>query len=74
MKPKLLFSNNAIPLVLEAFGKKIDSSGTIVESSTNEPILTSDGETIKSWEFGGIHPKLGFLKNDLYSISKLGAH
>lgn len=72
MKPKLLFTDAALPLVLEAFGKSIDPNGIIVETSTGDPVLTPEGETIEASKFGGI--KKGseiFMKDDLFSIMKL---
>jgi hypothetical protein len=70
--PKLLFSQQAIPLILEAFGKSINDDGLIIETATREPVLTPDGEEMKAADFGGI--KRGseiFIKDDLFSIINL---
>ncbi|MBN8697000.1 MAG: hypothetical protein J0L87_10755 [Bacteroidetes bacterium] len=70
-KPKLLFTEKALPLILEAFGKSINEEGIIVDSN-GEPVLTTDGECIEASKFGGI--KKGseiFIKDDLYSIMNL---
>ena len=66
MTHKLLFSDRALPLILEAFGKSISEDGLIVESN-GEPVLTPDGEEIRAHDFGGIRGG-AFLKDDLYSI------
>ena len=52
------------------FGKEINKDGFIVESNSNELVLTTQGETIKANELGGI-TKRGFYKNDLHSIMEL---
>jgi len=70
--PKLLFTDKALPLILEAFGKSINEYGLIIESSTGEIVLTPEGEEIEARNFGGL--KKGseiFIKDDLYSIMNL---
>lgn len=70
-KPKLLFTEKALPLILEAFGKSINAEGLIVDSN-GEPVLTPDGEIIEASKFGGL--KKGseiFIKDDLFSIMNL---
>ena len=70
--PKLLFTDNAMPLILEAFGKSINDEGLIIETATGEIVLTPEGEEIEASNFGCI--KKGseiFIKGDLYSIMKL---
>jgi len=72
MKPTLSFTEKALPLILEAFGKSINKDGIIIETKTGEPVLTPDGEEIEAAHFGGM--KKGseiFLKDDLYSIMNL---
>lgn len=72
MKPKLLFTEKALPLILEAFGNSIDKDGYIIDSRTNEPVTTPDGDLVEAKKFGGI--KKGskiFIKDDLYSIMNL---
>lgn len=69
--PKLLFSDKALPLILEAFGKSINSEGFIIDE-TGEPVLTPEGETVLAKNFGGL--KKGseiFIKDDLYSLINL---
>lgn len=70
--PKLLFTNKALPLILEAFGKSINDEGLITETATGEIVLTPEGEEIPANNFGGM--KKGseiFIKDDLYSIMNL---
>ena len=67
---KLLFTESAMPLVLEAFGKSINEDGFIIESETGEFVFTTHGETIQSHELGGFS-RDGFFKNDLFSIMEL---
>lgn len=70
--PKLLFTDGALPLILEAFGKKINEDGFIIEAATGELVLTPEGEEIEAKNFAGI--KKGseiFIKDDLYSIMNL---
>lgn len=71
-KPKLLFTERSLHLILEAFGKSINEDGFIIDSTTKELIETPDGDTIKHTEFGGM--KKGseiFIKEDLHSIINL---
>ena len=74
-KPKLLFTDKAASLVLEAFGYSFNKDGLIAETKTGELALTKDGETISKDDFGGIMkgenglPR--FLKGDLCSVMKL---
>lgn len=70
--PKILFTEAALPFLLEAFGKSINDDGLIIETSTGEAVLTPDGEEITAANFGGL--KKGseiFIKSDLLSIMKL---
>ena len=75
MKParkKIIFTEKATPFILAAFGKTINEDGIIIETATQEPVLTPDGEEIKAANFGAI--KKGsqiFIKDDLYSIMNL---
>lgn len=72
MTPKLLFSKETIPFILEAFGKSINDDGFIIEKSTGELVLTPEGEEIEASKFGGL--KKGseiFIKDDLFSIMNL---
>ena len=70
--PKLLFTDKALPLILEAFGKSINEDGFIIEAASGEIVLTPDGEEIEARNFGAI--KKGseiFIKDDLFSIMNL---
>ena len=72
IKPKLLFTEKSLPLILEAFGKSINKEGIIIETSTGEPVLTPEGEEIEAKKFGGL--KKGseiFIKDDLFAIMNL---
>lgn len=69
---RMLFTPEALPYILNAFGKSIDDNGLIIETATGEPVLTPEGEEIAASKFGGI--KKGseiFIKDDLYSIMNL---
>ena len=69
---RILFTDNALPFLLDIFGKEIDGNGLIIEKSTGEPVLTPDGEEIYQQNFGGL--KKGseiFIKGDLYGIMNL---
>jgi hypothetical protein len=72
MKARLLFTGNALPFILKAFGKSINEEGIIIDAATGEPILTPEGEVLTKDKFGGI--KKGseiFIKKDLLSVIKL---
>lgn len=71
-EPKILFSKETMPFILETFGKEINAEGLIVEKSTGEPVPTPDGDHIEAANFAGL--KKGseiFIKDDLYSLMKL---
>ncbi|KAA3649765.1 MAG: hypothetical protein DWP98_06455 [Bacteroidetes bacterium] len=70
--PKIFFTPNTASLILEAFGKSQNSDGYLIDSSTEELILTPENEEIHISKFGGL--KKGseiFLKNDLSTIINL---
>ena len=70
--PKILFNKQALPYVLEIFGKSINDQGFIVDAETGKLIITPDDEPITPEEFGAI--KKGseiFLKKDLLTTIKL---
>ena len=70
--PKLLFTDKALPLILEAFGKSINENGLIIEADTKQPVLTPEGEEIESKHFGGIMKGSEIMiKDDLFSIMNL---
>jgi hypothetical protein len=69
--PKILFTNSATSLILEAF-KKHEEEGLIIDSVTNEPILTNEHVELEVSRLGGI--KKGseiFIKDDINSIMNL---
>ena len=69
--PKILFTPQALPFILEAFGKSINEDGLIIDAS-GEPVLTPEGEEIEASKFCGLKKgSLIFIKDDLYSIMKL---
>jgi hypothetical protein len=53
MKPKLLFTERAMPLILEAFGMTIGPDGLILDANGKE-VLAKDGNHILASEFGGM--------------------
>ncbi len=67
---KITFEKSASEFVLDAFGKKIDPDGYIVErQEPKQFVLTPDAEKIKLEEFGGIRRGSEiFIKNDLMSL------
>lgn len=70
--PRILFTESAIPLILEAFGKEVDENGFVVDSETKEPIHTNEDVMLEASRFGGL--KKGseiFMKDDLNSIMNL---
>ncbi|HEX4373709.1 MAG TPA: hypothetical protein VHZ50_10435 [Puia sp.] len=70
--PRLIFTPKALPTILAAFGKGINANGIIIDSATNEPVLTPEGEEITKDNLGGIKKgSLIFLKKDLLTAIKL---
>lgn len=70
--PKMLFNEQALPFILEIFGKTINDTGFISDMNTGEPIQTPEGDFLTKGKFGGI--KKGseiFLKDDLLTVIKL---
>lgn len=68
-KAKILFTEEALPFILGAFGKSINENGIIIDNSTGEPISTPEGEELTRSQLGFI--KKGselFLKDDILSI------
>lgn len=69
---KILFNKQALPHVLEIFGKGIDKDGFIINSDSGEYVRDPEGQPILSKELGGI--KKGseiFLKNDIVTLLNL---
>lgn len=48
MSLEITFTEGAIEPVLEAFGKRIDTDGYIIESDTGERVLTPENNEIKA--------------------------
>ena len=71
-EPKMLFNEQALPFILEIFGKTVNEDGFIADMNTGEPIQTPEGDFLTKGKFGGI--KKGseiFLKDDLLTVMKL---
>lgn len=66
IKPKLLFTESALPLVLEALGKTTDAKGFVIDEKTKEFVLDYWGHKFKSKELMGI-----FGKNWITSVFQL---
>ena len=73
-EPKILFTQGTAPFVLEALGYHIEN-GLIMDSTTNEPIKTYEGKTLKAKRLGAITKgkdgKPLFFMDDLHSIMDL---
>jgi hypothetical protein len=73
MKPKLIFTEAALPFILEAFNLTVRRN-FIVNAATLTKIRDINGETIKLKELAAIDKgKDGgmiFVKGDLYSLMK----
>ena len=63
MKPKLIFTEAALPLILEALNLFTNEEGFICKKSTGELIRTSEGETIKENKFCGVQGGRYFKEN-----------
>lgn len=62
MKPRITFTGNATPFILEALGKSIDKNGFVIDAMTKDFILDADGKKFKSNEMIGVH-KNKFITN-----------
>jgi len=47
-KTKIIFTERALPFVLEAIGKSINDKGFLIDSNTKELTLDKDGKKIKA--------------------------
>lgn len=72
MKPKILFTDSARPLIFEALNITVGDDGflyrdgeIVLDMFDNKPVLEKD--------FAGIH-KDGVIKGDLHSIMKLAEY
>lgn len=73
LKNTILFDNSAKEEILDAFDKKIDEKGYIVEKSNpDQKVLTTEGDEIKAEKFAGIRKGSEiFITSDLTSLIKL---
>ena len=71
IKPKLIFTEAALPFILEAFNIKIKGK-FLVYTATDSKVRDIEGNPIKSNELGVIdkdkNGKMAFIKGDLYSL------
>lgn len=68
---KITFEKGLAEKILGGFGKRVDDSGYIVDSSTNKRVLSPDGEEVKLSDFAGIVPGSEvFVKSDIVSLIK----
>ncbi len=70
---KVTFDESMRDFVLEAFGKKVDESGYLIESDNpGQRVLTKDGQEIKKEKFAGIRKGSEiYIKSDLISLIEL---
>lgn len=69
---RLTYTPGALPLILKAFGKHINENGIIVDSETNEAVLSPEGDELTKENFGGIKKgSIISLKKDLLTAIKL---
>lgn len=54
MKAKIIYSKEATPFILEAFGNSINKDGFIIDSKTNDFIFDADGNKFKSEKLIGV--------------------
>lgn len=73
LKNTILFDISAREEILDAFDKKIDEKGYIVEKSKPEQkVLTTDGDEIEAKKFAGIRKGSEiFIRSDLNSLIEL---
>ena len=68
----IAFSSEVKEEILDAFGKKINQEGFIVESGTNNYVYTPEGEKIPADSFAGITKgSVIYVKSDLISLISL---
>lgn len=56
-KPKLIFTERALPFILEALGKTTDAKGFVIDEKTKEFVLDYYGHKFKPKELMGIFDK-----------------
>jgi hypothetical protein len=69
----VVFDDSAKSFVLEAFGKKVNESGYIVEhASPNREIIAQDGTHVRVNRFAGVRKGSEvYIKSDLISLIEL---
>lgn len=69
----LTFDKSAQDFVINAFNKKVDEHGYIVEKdSPSTKVLSRDGQEIKASRFGGVRKGSEiYFKSDLISVIEL---
>lgn len=67
---KMIFDETARGFVLDAFNKKVDAEGYIVEKSNcDHRVLTPTGDEILADEFAGVRKgSVVFIKSDIASL------
>jgi hypothetical protein len=70
---KVTFDEPMRDFVLEAFGKKVDEAGYLVEKANpSQRVLTKDGQEIKRDMFAGVRKGSEiYVKSDLISLIEL---
>jgi len=68
MRPKIIFTREAQPLILEALGYSV-RDGLIIDPD-GKPALTSDGRQIEEDRFGGFVGDRP-IRDDLFTIMSL---
>lgn len=65
----LVFDENSKSIILQIFGKSIDSEGFIVDSQTSERVVTPDGKELLAKDWAGIRKGSEiFISKDLPSL------
>ncbi|MBN1162389.1 hypothetical protein JXA34_01440 [Patescibacteria group bacterium] len=65
----ITFDKSLKSKIIRAFGKKKTAGGLIVESESERPVLTKQGEELRLSEFGGIvKGSEVYLKSDITSL------
>ncbi len=54
MKPKITFTKDTTPLILEALKKSIDKNGYVIDAETKKFVKDAEGKKFKSNELVGI--------------------
>lgn len=54
MKPKLTFTERAMPFILEAIGKEINDNDIVIDSKTKIPVSDVDGNFVRASNLLGI--------------------